>query len=492
MTKVELIFIPLAAAGHIVSAVELAKLLIDRDERLSITVIPMKFPFFSISNFTHSVPSSRIRFIDLPVDEFDPSLDIRKYFNIMVENSKHVVKETVSKLISQSSSQDQQEEDFPKLGGFVVDMVCTAMIDVANDFGVPSYIFFASGAASLGLFFYMQDLHDEQGKDLTEFENSDAELAVPGLVNPVPASALPSSFFQKDRLQLALTTIRKYRETKGIIVNTFSQLEPYTLKSLADGRIPPVYPVGPILNLKGNGQDGLNNNSIMFKETMQWLDEQPPSSVVFLCFGSMGSFDVEQVREIASALENSGHRFLWSLRKPPPQDMTESPTDYSDPRDALPDGFLDRTADVGRVIGWAPQVDVLAHPSIGGFVSHCGWNSTLESIRFGVPIAAWPIYAEQQLNAFHLVVELGLGVEIKLDYRKDQHYKPPIVNASDIERGIRSLMDRSGERIKLLNKMSKYSKEALEDGGSSYKTIGCLIEEIMDQVRRNGEFVSSC
>ncbi|KAJ4828994.1 hypothetical protein Tsubulata_931724 [Turnera subulata] len=485
MTKVELIFIPLAAAGHIVSAVELAKLLIDRDERLSITVIPIKFPFSNISNYTHSIPSSRIRFIDLPINELDPSLDFNEYFATMIKNSKHIVKETVSKLISQSSesSHDHQGEAFPKLGGFVLDMVCTAMIDVANEFGVPSYIFFASGAAALGLFFYMQDLHDEQGIDIAQFENSDAELAVPSLVNPVPASALPSSFFQKDMLQVLLTLTRKFRETKGIIVNTFSELEPYALKSLADGRIPPVFPVGPILNLKGNGQDGLNNNSSKFKEIMQWLDDQPPSSVVFLCFGSMGSFDVEQVKEIASALENSGHRFLWSLRKPPPKGKMESPTDYSDPRDALPDGFLDRTADVGRVIGWAPQVDVLAHPSVGGFVSHCGWNSTLESIRCGVPIAAWPIYAEQQLNAFHLVVELGLGVEIKLGYRKDERHKPPIVNASDIERGIRSLMDRNDQRIKLLDEMSKYSKEALEDGGSSYNTMGCLIQKIMDNIR---------
>ncbi|KAJ4828993.1 hypothetical protein Tsubulata_031723 [Turnera subulata] len=481
MTKVELVFIPLAAAGHIVSAVELAKLLIDRDERLSVTVIPMKMPFSNISNYTHPIQSSRIRFIDLPSDELDPSVDPKKYFASLIENSKHNIKETVSKLLP-NSSESSGHEDSPKLGGFVLDMFCTAIIDVANEFGVPSYIFFASGAAALGLFFYIQDLHDEQGKDITESENSDAEFAVPSLVNPVPASAFPSSFFQKEWLQVLLTMITKFRETKGIIVNTFSELEPYAVKSLADGRIPPVFPVGPILNLKGNGQDGLNNNSSKFKEIMQWLDDQPQSSVVFLCFGSMGSFDVEQVKEIACALENSGHRFLWSLRKPPPKGKMESPTDYSDPRDALPDGFLDRTADVGRVIGWAPQVDVLAHPSVGGFVSHCGWNSSLESLRFGVPIAAWPIYAEQQLNAFQLVVELGLGVEIKLGYRKDERHKPPIVNASDIERGIRCLMDRNDQRIKLLDEMSRYSKEALEDGGSSYNTMGCLIQKIMDNI----------
>ncbi|MCI68776.1 UDP-glucose flavonoid 3-O-glucosyltransferase 6-like, partial [Trifolium medium] len=81
--------------------------------------------------------------------------------------------------------------------------------------------------------------------------------------------------------------------------------------------------------------------------------------------------------------------------------------------------FLDRTAEIGKVIGWAPQVQVLAHPATGGFVSHCGWNSTLESIHYGVPIATWPLFADQQTNALELVSELKMGVEIALDYRME-------------------------------------------------------------------------
>ncbi|KAJ4839017.1 hypothetical protein Tsubulata_021023 [Turnera subulata] len=114
----------------------------------------------------------------------------------------------------------------------------------------------------------------------------------------------------------------------------------------------------------------------------------------------------------------------------------------------LPDGFLDRTVDVGRVTGWGPRVEVLGHPSIGGFKSHCGWNSVLEAIWHEVEIGAWPLYAEQQFNAFELV--LGLAVEIRLDYRSsDQHHMADIVDAGgDIERS----SDRSEEeRMKLLD-----------------------------------------
>lgn len=100
----------------------------------------------------------------------------------------------------------------------------------------------------------------------------------------------------------------------------------------------------------------------------------------------------------------------------------------------LPDGFLDRTAGKGKVVGWLPQAAVLGHVAVGGFVSHCGWNSILEGIWHGVPIATWPLYAEQQLDAYQLVKELGLGVEISLDY--NQFYKDQrLVMGEEIEKG---------------------------------------------------------
>ncbi|KAI8558703.1 hypothetical protein RHMOL_Rhmol04G0117500 [Rhododendron molle] len=182
----------------------------------------------------------------------------------------------------------------------------------------------------------------------------------------------------------------------------------------------------------------------------------PPSSVVFLCFGSMGGFEADQMREIAQALEQSGHRFLWSIRQPPPKGEMERkmPSEYQDLNQALPEGFLERTEEIGKVIGWAPQVAVLSHKAVGGFVSHCGWNSTLESLWCGVPVATWPLYAEQQINAFQLVRELELAVEIKLDYKNDLRFASinvKLVTADEIENAILKLMekeDQSSEGIK--------------------------------------------
>lgn len=464
--KVELVFVPAPGIGHLVSTVEIAKLLIDRDDRLSITVLIMKLSFDSTINaYTDSLAATgRIRYVHLPREDSDPSAQLGvNFITSFAEKQKPHVKKAVAELT---------RSDSPRLAGFVVDMFSTCMIDVANEFGVPSYLFFTSSAASLGLMFHLQKLTAEQNIDVTEFKNSDAELVVPCYVNPVPAKVLPSVVLDKSRgSEEFIGLAKEFRETKGIIVNSFKELEPHALKSLSEGTTPKVYPVGPILNLKSDAHQ--------HAEIMTWLDDQPSASVVFLCFGSMGSFNEDQVKEIAHALERSGHRFLWSLRKPAPANSLEFPKDYTNFDDVLPEGFLERTAEKGKVIGWAPQVAVLAHEAVGGFVSHCGWNSTLEALWFGVPIATWPLYAEQQMNAFELVKELGLGVEIKMDYRKGESKD---VSAEEIEKGIRRVMEHDSELRKKVKDMKEKSRKALMDGGSSLIWLGRFTEDVLDNI----------
>ncbi|KAG6743572.1 hypothetical protein POTOM_052271 [Populus tomentosa] len=488
MKKAELVFIPTPVISHLLSTVEVAKLLLDRDERLSITFLIMKIRSDpKIDRFINSVSTAcnRIRFIDLPKDEPDPNQP-RKFLYSLIETQIPHVKDEVSKLVSQSES----SPDSPTLSGFVLDMFCTPMMDVANEFGVPSYIFLTSGAASLGVQFYVQALHDEQKVDPTEFKGSDAELVMPCLANPVPAKVLPSVLLNKERQPNMLRQARRFRETKGIIINTFEELESHAIHSFSKGKTPPVYPVGPILNLNRDGDHDVESDK--YKDIKQWLDDQPLSSVVYLCFGSMGSFGVDQVKEIAWGLEQSGHRFLWSLRQPPPEGKLEAPSDYTNPRDVLPEGFLDRTANTGKIIGWAPQTDILAHPSVGGFVSHCGWNSILESIWFGVPIAAWPLYAEQQLNAFQIIVELGLGVEIKMDYRREfiSDGNETVISSGEIERGVRCLMELCDEKREKLKEMSEKSRKAVENGGTSFTWFFDLPEEEPDPNQPDNAFFS--
>ncbi|XP_038725992.1 anthocyanidin 3-O-glucosyltransferase 2-like [Tripterygium wilfordii] len=475
MKKTELIFIPTPGISHLAPTVEVGKLIINRDDRLSITFLIIEPQRFDsklasyIESLASSTISNRLQFIKLP--RLEPTSSEKPLGLVkLLEDQKPLVKEQLTKIV--------QTQNGPQLAGFVIDMFCTSMIDLANEFEVPTYIYFTSSATFLGLQFHLQTLHDEQNVDISEFDGSDAELELPVLLNPVPAKVLPTSFLNKDWRPNILAITRRYREAKGIIVNTFTELEPLAVNSLL---IPPVYPVGPILNLKSDSAERAGEADKK-SDIMKWLDDQPPSSVVFLCFGTFGSFGPDQVIEIASALELSGHRFVWSLLQSPPRGPVPAlPTEYTNIVEVLPEGFLDRTAETGKIIGWAPQVAILSHPAIGGFVSHCGWNSILESIWFGVPIAAWPMYAEQQFNAFHVVVELGLGVEIKVDYRKSFMDKPEgIVSFEEIERGITSVMEHDSEIRRKVKKMSEASRMALMEGGSSYPNLDRLISEFLD------------
>nr|XP_043630740.1 anthocyanidin 3-O-glucosyltransferase 2-like [Erigeron canadensis] len=480
-TVAELIFIPAPGVGHIMSTVEIAKVLVNRDQRFSITVLIIKPPSSSsgsaIDNYIQSLtknPMSRISYIELPQNESPLVTDSKTSFNFFGEFIKShckFVRNVMADMITQPG--------FGRLAGFVVDMFCTSMIDVANEFNVPTYVFFTSNAAFLGFKFYIQLLCDDQNQDVVELSNSDTEVSVPSFAKPVPTKVFWELVLTREGMDFVLSTVRNLRKVKAIMVNTFLELETHAMKSLSDDiSIPPVYPVGPILNLEGGAGKPFKDDII------RWLDSQPPSSVVFLCFGSMGSFDEVQVKEIARALERSGCRFLWSLRRPPLDEASKIPGDYEDPGMVLPEGFLERTEGMGKVIGWAPQVAVLDHHAVGGFVSHCGWNSLLESLWFGVPVATLPMYAEQQMNAFEMVVELGLSVKIKLDYRKDL-YNPKavtvIVTADEIESGIREVMEDNKVRAKV-KEISGKSRAAVVKDGSSYASVGCIIQEFINNI----------
>ncbi|KAL1555454.1 hydroquinone glucosyltransferase [Salvia divinorum] len=477
----ELIFIPSPGLSHLVSTVETAKLLLHHHPCLAVTVLLIPKPSDDaktaayIQNTSSHSPttSTRLKFINLP--KLQQKLPIKHIFFDSIDNQESNIRETVSNLMKQSPNS--------QFAGFVLDIFCTKFIDVAGEFGLPSYLFFTASASTLGLFQYLVALKYDEGGDLSQFKDSGDELPVPCFSAPVPATVIPTVFFDEDLGPDAfLDHIRRASEVKGIMVNTFYEMESYAIEALlSDEKLPDVYPVGPVLAVRGGGDE----EEVIAGDLKKWLDDQLENSVIFLCFGTMGSLDGAQVREVALALEKNECRFLWSLRKSElKRGQMNVAAEYDDFEEVLPEGFLDRTKEAGRVIGWAPQVAVLAHPAVGGFVSHCGWNSTLESVWFGVPMATFPLYAEQQLNAFFLVRELGVAEEIMIDYKMDfTGEKPPeAVGSEVIEEAIRRLMAAEGGVRGKVEEMGRRARAALVEGGSSYNAHSLFVEEVMRNI----------
>ncbi|KAL1567589.1 anthocyanidin 3-O-glucosyltransferase 2-like [Salvia divinorum] len=483
----EVVLIPWPVMGH-VQIVEFAKLIIHRQnllppgKTLSVTVLLMKLPDYidAVSSCYADLLSSsstsggatvHVNFVQLPATEPTPewSTRTRGYFvhSLVVSQQPNVA--------------DFLRSRRPSVAAVVVDMLCTSMVGVAAELGISAYIFFTSPASFLGAMLHFQTLHDERNDDVCALQDSGSKLAIPSFGLAVPPNVLSQVLVVRNQWEdRFLHYARDYRKAKGIIVNTFVELEPHALGSFVvdsaygAAPVPPVYSVGPILN-RGPSLDSRKSSP----EVLQWLNDQPSGSVVLICFGSQGSLSEVQIRELAIGLERSGNRFLWSLRRQAPSTQKASfPGEYESYREVLPEGFLDRTSAVGKVVGWIPQLEALSHPAVGGFVSHCGWNSVLESLWCGVPVATWPLHSEQQMNAFQLVRELGLAVEITLSYLESSG-DGSVVAAAGVERGIREVMEIGCKVKERVREMKEKSRMTVVEGGSSYASFKRLIDDMM-------------
>ncbi|GAB2227267.1 hypothetical protein Drorol1_Dr00009082 [Drosera rotundifolia] len=474
----ELVFIPLPFMGHLTPMVELARRLIDRDDRISISVLIMKVPFNQIDSYVQALQAeasahehSRIDIIQLPdPDEPPPDISSPTYMYELVDHYTPTIKVVLENSIKSNPV---------RLAGIVLDMLFASIIPVADELNLPSYVYFAAGTGLLNLLLHLQSQRDSGALNSIEIiSNPDTEIQIPGFKNHVPGKVVPKILLDNSDGGRSLDLGKGYCRSSGIIINTFMELESSALEALTqDDQLPPTYPVGPIVDLNPKNEGDAGGSQGNKEKIMQWLDDQPPKSVVFLCFGSGGSFSEEQIMEIAHGLEQSGHRFLWALRRPTTDGMKQGLTrDYEDFTDVLPKGFSARTAQLGMVTGWAPQVAVLSHPAVGGFVSHVGWNSTMESLWCGVPIAAWPVYAEQHLNAFVLVKELELAIDIKMDFGQTEG--SGLVKADEIDKAIRELMNMENASRYKAKETSEMSKKALLRRGSSYMELGRFIENV--------------
>lgn len=359
-----------------------------------------------------------------------------------------------------------------KLVTLVVDLFGTDAFDLAIELGISYYIFFPSTAMALSLFFYLPELD----KSVTcEYSDMTDLVQIPGCNVPVRGSDLldPVQDRNDEGYKWLMHHATRYTMAEGIIENSFMELEPGALnylQTVEQGK-PTVYAVGPLIKVDYS----LNDSG---SEIIKWLDQQPTGSVLFVSFGSGGTLTFDQLTELAHGLELSQQRFIWVVRNPSqiPNSTYFTVQSQNDPLAYLPEGFLNRIKGRGLVKpDWAPQAQILGHGSTGGFISHCGWNSILESVVHGVPIITWPLYAEQKMNAVIVVDDVKVGL-------RPTGVGERVVERLEIAEVVKALMEgEEGKKVKnRVMELKEAAARAVSPGGASTKTVSELAKKWSD------------
>ncbi|ESW19284.1 hypothetical protein PHAVU_006G111400 [Phaseolus vulgaris] len=447
---------PSPGMGHLIPMIEFAKRVV-RYHNLSVTfVIPTQGPPSKAQTAVlHALPDSISHTFLPPVTLSDLPPDA------MIETTmSHVVLRSLPSLREAFHSLSATHT----LAALVVDLFSTDAFDIAAEFNASRYVFFPSTATALSLFFYLPTLDQEAH---CEFRDLPEPVTIPGCI-PIHGRDLldPVQDRKNEAYKWVLHHAKRYREAEGIIENSFAELEPGAWRELQKeqpGR-PPVYAVGPLVRMETGPVES---------ECLRWLDEQPRGSVLFVSFGSAGTLSSAQIKELAHGLEASEQRFLWVVKSPNDEIANGSyfkAETAADPFGFLPEGFVERTKGRGLLVpSWAPQPQVLAHPSTAGFLTHCGWNSILESVVNGVSFIAWPLFAEQRMNAFMLTHDVKVALRPKVSDNG-------LVERQQISSVVKSLME--GEEGKKLRYRMKDLKDAaamaLAEDGSSTNHISHL------------------
>ncbi|CAH8390578.1 unnamed protein product [Eruca vesicaria subsp. sativa] len=282
-------------------------------------------------------------------------------------------------------------------------------------------------------------------------------------INTIQLKDFPDFIIETDHQHLMLNFIthvtQSSKRASAIIINTFENLEHDVVSSLQSILHPRIYPIGPLPILenraiKKDSEIGRLRLNLFEEETeslINWLDTKGRKRVVYVNFGSITVLTREQVLEFARGLAMSGKEFLWVVR--------------SD----LPAEFLSETVDRGKVVtGWCCQEEVISHPAIGAFLTHCGWNSTVESVVSGVPMICWPFFADQLTNMRFCCGEWGLGVEIGGEVRRER-----------VEAVVREVMDGVEVRENVEEWRWVAEEASVSPCGSSFVNFETVVNEVL-------------
>ncbi|KAI3525429.1 hypothetical protein L1887_04210 [Cichorium endivia] len=468
MANCHVVFFPFTAYGHMIPMADMAVLFASRGLQTTIITTPTNASRFSKSiqktiNYHHQIALHIIPFkveeVGLPPGTDNPDQGVADEFLSSFFEAISMLQEPVEQFI---------QESHPNC--IVADMFYPWTTEIATKFKIPRIVFNGTGL-------FPQCVAEAVGRyDHAKNVSSDSELfIVPNLPHETKLTRKQLPHFEAETFQGFLKVLVQAMEAEmksyGVIFNSFYELEPEYVHHFREVMNRKAWHMGPVSLCNKNTEDNSERgqkSAIDEHECLKWLEPKAPDSVVYVSFGTIVKVTRAQVYEIAMGLEACNEDFIWVIKKEHEQ--------------WLPEGFEARTKANGKgliIKGWAPQVLILDHESVGGFVTHCGWNSVLEGVTSGVAMVAWPVMAEQFYNAKLVTEVLQIGVPIG-DVEWSATSSCEGVNREAIQKAVARVMGaEEGEGMRRRAQVLKEkARTAVEEGGSSYSDLTAFIQDI--------------
>lgn len=477
--QVHIFFFPFMAHGHMIPTIDMAKLFASRGVKATIVTTPLNEPLVSRTiqrskdlGFDINIKTIKFPAVEVGLPEGCENADSITSHETQGEMTANFFMATT---MLQQPLEKLLQECHPDC--LIADMFLPWTTDAAAKFGIPRLVFHGISCFSL----CASDCLNRY-KPYKKV-SSDSELfVVPELPGDIKFTSKQLPDYMKQNVETDFTRlIQKVRDSSlksyGIVVNSFYELESDYANFFKElGR--KAWHIGPVSLCNREFEDKAQRGkeaSIDEHECLKWLDSKKPNSVVYLCFGTVANFSDSQLKEIAIALEASGQQFIWVVRKD---------KKAKDEEEWLPEGFEKRMESKGLIIrGWAPQVVILDHEAVGAFVTHCGWNSTIEGIAAGKPMVTWPVSAEQFFNEKLVTDVLKIGVAVGVQQWVTVYGDR--ITSGAVEKAVTRIM--TGEEAKEMRSrveaLGGMAKRAIEEDGSSYSNLNALIEELRGRRR---------
>ncbi|KAM3340326.1 UDP-glycosyltransferase 73C4 [Capsicum galapagoense] len=475
------VLFPFMAQGHMIPMIDIAQLLAQREVIITILTTQSNANRFNtvVDRAIEAGLKIQVAHLYFPsleaglperCENFDmlPSMDLAPKFLDATKRLQAQVEEMLEKLK-------------PSPSCLISDMCFPWTTNVAQRLNIPMIVFHGTCCFSLLC------LHNLIDWDELEKIESDREyFQVPGLFDKIELNKaqIINIFGPRDSGGKEFWDQMKKAEevSYGIVVNSFEDLEQEYVKGLMNAKGKKIWTIGPVSLCNKEKQDKAergNKVSIDVHKCLKWLDSWEQDSVLFVCLGSLSRLSTSQMIELGLGLESSKRPFIWVVRH-----MSDEFKNWLVEQD-----FEERVKGQGLLIrGWAPQVLILSHPSIGAFLTHCGWNSSLEGISAGVPMITWPMFAEQFCNERLIVNILKTGVKDGVQKQVmfgEEEKLGAQVRKDDIEMVIEEVMSEEMEaemRRKRAKELGEKARRPVEEGGSSHFNLRQLIQDITEQV----------